>query len=54
MSLHGQNSEPKKQAEKRTLRSEEIFKNDREIVIIHGDSHYRLQITKAGKLILNK
>lgn len=39
---------------KRTFRSEDLFKNDREIVIVHGESHYRLQITKAGKLILNK
>lgn len=43
-----------KSPEKRVLRSEEIFKNEREIVIVHGDAHYRLQITKAGKLILNK
>ncbi len=41
-------------SDKRVFRSEELFKNDREIVIVHGESQYRLQITKAGKLILNK
>ncbi len=40
--------------EKKTVKSEDLFQNEREIIIIHGDSHYRLQITKAGKLILNK
>ena len=39
---------------KRILRSEDLFENDREVVIIHGEAEYRLQITKAGKLILNK
>ena len=39
---------------KRVVRSEELFKNEREIMILHGESYYRLQITKAGKLILNK
>ncbi len=40
--------------EKRVLQSEDIFKNEREVVILHGGAQYRLQITKAGKLILNK
>ena len=39
---------------KRVFRSEELFEKEREIVIVHGDARYRLQITKAGKLILNK
>ncbi len=39
---------------KRIVHSEELFKNEREIVIVHGQAQYRLQITKAGKLILNK
>lgn len=39
---------------KRIFRSEELFQGEREIVITHGVSEYRLQITKAGKLILNK
>ena len=39
---------------KRIFRSEELFENEREIVIVHGEAYYRLQITKAGKLILHK
>ena len=39
---------------KRVFRSEELFLNEREVMIVHGESQYRLQITKAGKLILNK
>jgi len=42
------------QGKRRTVRSEEIFQGEREITIAHGDIEYRLQITKAGKLILNK
>ena len=40
--------------DKKIVRSEDLFGNDREIIIEHRDSRYRLQITKAGKLILNK
>ena len=39
---------------RRMIRSEELFASEREIVIVHGESQYRLLITKAGKLILNK
>lgn len=39
---------------KRVVSSEELFGGQKEIMIIHGESEYRLQITKAGKLILNK
>ena len=55
-----QRPDPKKKPEataavrKKVYRSEELFGEDREIVIEHGDAIYRLQITKAGKLILNK
>lgn len=38
----------------REYRSEDIFQEDREVVIVHGEARYRLQITKSGKLILNK
>ncbi|MDH6264740.1 hemin uptake protein HemP [Rhizobium sp. SG_E_25_P2] len=31
-----------------------LFKGDREIVINHCGSAYRMKITKQGKLILNK
>jgi len=34
--------------------SREIFRGEREIVILHGDHKYRLRITRADKLILTK
>lgn len=40
--------------EKRTFKSEDLFHGGREVLILHGDFLYRLQITKAGKLILIK
>jgi hemin uptake protein HemP len=46
--------EEKNPRARRVFRSEELFQHDREILILHGDSQYRLLITKAGKLILNK
>lgn len=39
---------------KRTIRSEDIFLNGKEVIIQHGTESYRLLITKTGKLILNK
>lgn len=39
---------------KRVVRSEDLFQSGREIFITHGEATYRLQITKSGKLILNK
>ena len=39
----------------RTLASESLFQNgEYEIGIAHGESLYRLKITRQGKLILNK
>lgn len=38
----------------RQIKSEDLFMNGREIVIEHNGVFYRLKITKAGKLILNK
>ncbi|WP_425617211.1 hemin uptake protein HemP [Anatilimnocola sp. NA78] len=38
----------------RVYRSDELFGGDREIWIEHGDLQYRLRITSAGKLVLNK
>ena len=38
----------------RILCSHELFQGRREVFIRHCDHQYRLQITKAGKLILNK
>ncbi len=38
----------------RTFCSEELFQDDKEIVIEHAGEIYRLRITKARKLILYK
>ena len=38
----------------RTVNSEELFQGDREIRINHNGEIYRMRITKADKLILNK
>jgi hemin uptake protein HemP len=38
----------------RTLSSSSLFQGTREIAIEHGESIYRLKITRQGKLILNK
>ena len=39
---------------KQFFHSEELFRGAREIIIEHFNTQYRLMITKAGKLILNK
>ncbi len=41
-------------AERRMIQSDEIFAGTSEVVIRHNLDYYRLMITKAGKLILNK
>lgn len=38
----------------RAISSADIFQGEREVSIVHGECKYRLQITKAGKLILTK
>lgn len=38
----------------RSLQSEWILEGEREVLIVHGDQQYRLQVTRAGKLILTK
>jgi hemin uptake protein HemP len=38
----------------RVIPSTEIFQGDQEILIQHGDQTYRLRITRANRLILNK
>jgi len=40
--------------QKRVIRSEEIFQDKKEVIIIHGSESYRLLLTKNGKLILIK
>ena len=41
-------------AERKVLRSEELFGAAREIMIRHNGQEYRLQVTRNGKLILIK
>jgi hemin uptake protein HemP len=38
----------------RTLRSEELFGEVPEVVILHGEDRYRLRVTSKDKLILTK
>ena len=40
----------------RTVRisATQLFRGERLVVIVHSGQEYRLQITKAGKLILTK
>jgi hemin uptake protein HemP len=38
----------------RSIRSEDLLQGAREVLIQHGQETYRLRMTKAGKLILNK
>ncbi len=49
-----QQSNPGPHPRPRLLRSEELLQGDTEVLIVHGDSTYRLRQTKSGKLILNK
>jgi len=39
---------------RRVVASADLFKNARELVIVHGVEEYRLRITRADKLILTK
>jgi hemin uptake protein HemP len=36
------------------VRSADLFRGAREVIIVHHDEQYRLRITRAGKLILTK
>jgi len=38
----------------KVVRSQELFAGKREVLIEHSGSLYRLRMTRAGKLILNK
>ena len=49
-----QNSKIIKKVPVRMLQSEWIFEGEKEVLIMHGNQQYRLQITRAGKLILTK
>lgn len=45
---------PKPRPVPRIINSADILGGDREVVIQHGTEQYRLRLTRAGKLILNK
>ncbi len=38
----------------RIVRSEELLRGERELIILHGSQVYRLMETRNGKLILQK
>jgi len=38
----------------RLITSDELLCGQREVLITHGDQTYRLRLTRAGKLILQK
>ncbi len=40
--------------DKKVIKSETLFEGRKEVTVLHGDQEYRLMITRAGKLILNK
>jgi hemin uptake protein HemP len=50
----GVSREKKDQPADVSFRSEDLFRGSREIAIEHNSQRYRLQITRAGKLILTK
>ena len=45
---------PARQANVRSITSEQLFANFPEVQIAHGDAVYRLRQTSLGKLILTK
>jgi hemin uptake protein HemP len=47
-------SVPATDSSPRRIDSSEILGGEREVIIQHGTEQYRLRLTKAGKLILNK
>ncbi len=42
------------ESRRRVVKSDDLFQGRKELIIIHGREEYRLQITRAGKLILTK
>ncbi|NEU99574.1 hemin uptake protein HemP [Bradyrhizobium uaiense] len=36
------------------LDSRDLFSTERELIIVHGEEHYRLRLTSQNKLILTK
>jgi hemin uptake protein HemP len=49
-----QDRRPAADKTKRAINSEELFGDQKEIIILHAGEEYRLRITNNGKLILTK
>lgn len=47
-------SRPQGRLQVRTLKSEDILRGSKEVVIEHAGAVYRLKLTRQNKLILNK
>jgi hemin uptake protein HemP len=45
---------PRRTPARPVVKSEDLFREAREVLIVHRDDEYRLRITRAGKLILTK
>ena len=52
--MNMENREKEKNQGIKVLSSEELFGGSKEVHIRHGETVYRLLITRQGKLILNK
>ncbi len=50
----GETPRPAERPGRRVVSSADLFRNARELVIVHGAEEYRLRITRADKLILTK
>ena len=48
------NGQGAKKKERKALRSQELFGDEKLVLIEHENTVYRLMITRQGKLILNK
>lgn len=47
-------TESNQQSSVQEIRSEELFRGKKQLVILHQGEHYRLTITRNDKLILQK
>ena len=54
MTTETKNPDPKLPPDRKVLQSAELMGGAREVVIRHNGQEYRLQVTRAGKLILTK
>ena len=54
MTTETKSPDPKVPSDRRVLQSAELMGGAREVVIRHNGQEYRLQVTRAGKLILTK